>query len=1119
MEARRASADAQPQQTGDRTLECRMDEYLRSMGFYRKKIAKDGSCLFRAVAEQVLHCQSLHTDVRMACVKYLKQNRCTYEQFIEGDFEKYLENLQDPQSWVGQVEITALSKLYKRDFIVFQQPDEPPVSITENSFPDKVRLCFLNGNHYDSVYPQSFEKSAAVCQSILYELLYDRVCGVDRSVLGPCMRGGRGRDRLDAEECKSSEESDLEEDEFWSSEVKEKTTSEMKTRPSHRGRGRGRARDGGREFLSTKVQKSLNPGLYRNVEYDVWLRSKRLQQQQDFRMAAGMQYSVGDKCKVQLNGRFYSAYVRVVSPDNGPVTVFIEELGRQQTVPLLNLRLPSEEPQSWQKVSEKSKRHLAPNNGHTASEWENRGGRRSGKPAPYSATGGRVNKQHSWPPQSTTDEQTAGHGKFRRSDQRSSPVCVLQKEEEENALLELLHKDEHNFPSLGTSPQTVTAVEVTKRGGDKKSSRKQDHRGSISETDFTEAPQKLAQRRESYTTEKQERKVIEEPVQRSSPTISLSSASQTVPTPSNTETPALPPASDKTPVQTQNDILSSSHSVSVTPSTPVSKPPGQTAPVLPTAEPNSDPSQPTQALSQNTPMSSSAPTQVTPVISPNPVQAPASVPNAPVKTTPPIQTAPSVSKSAPFLIPAPAVPVSAPPPAPLQTTAPVSDTPHQSSTAPPTDGGNAPPTVQLTVDIHTVTPTAEPAQAPPSATPNTSEPRPCESLETPASGVACAPDHLSQPQQVLYPPLQWSHLLQDPLYPGFPQNEKGEVETLPPYSLSQKGEDLPQNINVLRFFFNLGIKAYSQPLWPPISYLGPLTQAYQMHHRALPPSTGAPANPTPMTPWQPENLPPPQNLSSTPDISLESHSHAPDGSVDIGGYHDYPPPIQMQVPARPPVPWSASPGPGAYPETYPGQFSSPPCAPPANQMYPPSSAGFHLPPQPFEAINYIPPSLVRSQESAQRSMNPQFGSNFGQPLDFKPVNIPPPYGPVVQPYPTGPLQGDIAGLNPLANGNFGRQEFFQKSMLVAEEPTLLHHAYCPEDEQELANVDLRIGQNFFSQSYRGGGRRGQDDRGGYRGRSYRGRKEYSGRGRQDEQSYGGRGQYVRRGAGPRVGLQ
>lgn len=33
--------------------EAAMDGYLRSQGLYRKRVAKDGSCLFRAVAEQV----------------------------------------------------------------------------------------------------------------------------------------------------------------------------------------------------------------------------------------------------------------------------------------------------------------------------------------------------------------------------------------------------------------------------------------------------------------------------------------------------------------------------------------------------------------------------------------------------------------------------------------------------------------------------------------------------------------------------------------------------------------------------------------------------------------------------------------------------------------------------------------------------------------------------------------------------------------------------------------------------------------------------------------------------------------------------------------------------------
>lgn len=216
-------------------------------------------------------------------------------------------------------------------------------------------------------------------------------------------------------------------------------------------------------------------------------------------------------------------------------------------------------------------------------------------------------------------------------------------------------------------------------------------------------------------------KVIEEPVQRSSPMVSLSHLPK-VPTPSLTETPAGPPPSDKTPVLTQN-----LPSVSVTPSTTLSKPPGQTAPVLPpAAEPYSHPSQPTQALSQNTPVSSFAPARVALVIPPTTVQEPASVSatDALVKTTPPIQTAPHFSISAPPFIPS----------SPVQTTASVSDTAYQSTTAPPTDGGNAPPTVQPTVDIRTVTTTAVLTQAPPPVIPYTSEPRPCESLETPSSG-------------------------------------------------------------------------------------------------------------------------------------------------------------------------------------------------------------------------------------------------------------------------------------------------------------------------------------------------------------------------------------------------
>lgn len=56
-----------------------------------------------------------------------------------------------------------------------------------------------------------------VCTAaILYELLYERVYGVDHGVVSACLRSGRDAGDDGNGECKSSEESDLEEeDDFW----------------------------------------------------------------------------------------------------------------------------------------------------------------------------------------------------------------------------------------------------------------------------------------------------------------------------------------------------------------------------------------------------------------------------------------------------------------------------------------------------------------------------------------------------------------------------------------------------------------------------------------------------------------------------------------------------------------------------------------------------------------------------------------------------------------------------------------------------------------------------------------------------------------------------------------
>ncbi|XP_042372533.1 OTU domain-containing protein 4-like, partial [Plectropomus leopardus] len=118
--------------------------------------------------------------------------------------------------------------------------------------------------------------------------------------------------------CVSSDESDLDAgDALW---VENGTSSTTARTQSHRGRGRGR-------HLPERVRRSLNPTLFRNVEYDVWQKTKRAQQKMDYCIAAGMQFTVGDRCQVRLEGRSYNAIVKEVPPDNGLMTVYIEELG------------------------------------------------------------------------------------------------------------------------------------------------------------------------------------------------------------------------------------------------------------------------------------------------------------------------------------------------------------------------------------------------------------------------------------------------------------------------------------------------------------------------------------------------------------------------------------------------------------------------------------------------------------------------------------------------------------------------------------------------------------------------------------------------------------------------
>ncbi|XP_006023795.1 OTU domain-containing protein 4 isoform X1 [Alligator sinensis] len=754
-----------------------MDSALRAQGLYRKRVAKDGSCLFRAVAEQVLHSQSRHIDVRMACIDYLRKNREKFEAFIEGSFEDYLKCLENPQEWVGQVEISALSLMYKKDIIIYQEPNAAPSCVTENGFPDKVLLCFSNGNHYDVVYPIEYAEKAALCQSVLYELLYHKVFGID---VNKILEELHAPDVTEESNGSSEISSESEADDNYKS--KTAAVSDMNGLKSRSGSKHLKTNGNPTSFtLPRKVVKSLNPSVYRNVEYEVWQQSKRDQQKRDFSIAAGMQYSVGDKCKVRLdhNGKLYNAHIQEVCSENGPVVVFVEELGAKHSVSLKSLKpLPQASPmEAWNTVSGKKIKKFPPTCGQNVQpDADCRRPKNQNKPIktqsvlPPRLQHAVGTRQHQFSNSGPQSQQTSAEQKTLGSRSASQAVRKADRErtedldyasrdcnyfglspeerrekqaiEESRSLYEIQQRDEQAFPALSNQSATQTADTFNQKRFPVVSEGRNSKWGS----DVEERKDKDSESRQMHLNQKlepnsSERNGGDEKYPEASPPLEQA------------KTQSLSPAE--------------------------------------------------QRLTEHLPC-------VNPAASPvfSEVHLPPTVP------------------SLPAIVPA---------------------WPNEPTTYGPTGIPGQMPVSSL---------------MPPPTTGPDSVVSQAQVTSAPVAGVPVSVQAVNQP---LMPLPQTLNPYQDPLYPGFPFNEKGERAIAPPYSLCST--DLPKDKSILRFFFNLGIKAYSCPMWAPHSYLYPLHQAYVAACRMYP-NVSVPVYPH--NPWFQETL-----LTSNESETAQTNRHFP----------------------------------------------------------------------------------------------------------------------------------------------------------------------------------------------------------------------------------------------------
>ena len=163
------------------------DVYLAKNGKWRKLIARDGSCLFRAVADHVFHHQGRHVEIRERVVDHLRNNPEEYKVFVETEkvpWDLYLFDMADPKTWGSQVEISIISKLYGLNFTIYREQPEPgidhvygsPIVESEHSKksirPDHIEVCYASNTHYDLVVSNTYRDLATCMQGIIYDLLF-----------------------------------------------------------------------------------------------------------------------------------------------------------------------------------------------------------------------------------------------------------------------------------------------------------------------------------------------------------------------------------------------------------------------------------------------------------------------------------------------------------------------------------------------------------------------------------------------------------------------------------------------------------------------------------------------------------------------------------------------------------------------------------------------------------------------------------------------------------------------------------------------------------------------------------------------------------------------------------
>ena len=103
----------------------KFEQVMRKKGYIIKLMIEDGSCLFRAVADQLYGDQEMHVSVRDQCMNYIAQNGDYFSQYLTEDISEYVARKRYLGVHGNHLEIQALSEMYNRPIHIYCYSAEP----------------------------------------------------------------------------------------------------------------------------------------------------------------------------------------------------------------------------------------------------------------------------------------------------------------------------------------------------------------------------------------------------------------------------------------------------------------------------------------------------------------------------------------------------------------------------------------------------------------------------------------------------------------------------------------------------------------------------------------------------------------------------------------------------------------------------------------------------------------------------------------------------------------------------------------------------------------------------------------------------------------------------------